>query len=284
MDTESPGPQETPLVGGQTSVVVRVGDTVRRGAGPWTPLVHALLRHVRARGFVGVPEPMGYDASGREVLSYVVGEVGILGGGVVLAPWFRTVQACAEVGRWLRGFHDAQAGFDPSTVALLPGPAGAPRAWRLVAAGPLAPGQVVCHRDVSPYNAVRTPDARLVILDFDFARPGDPLEDLAWAAWRWVPLMADDAMVLREYGVLPGMPERAERLLALCEGYRASAAQRRGLIDAVQEAQRRHGADLRDLAGSDPAFAALVAGGGAEAADRDAAWVGGHVEELGALL
>jgi hypothetical protein len=35
-----------PLGGGNmSSGVVRVGDTVRRPAGPWTPAVHALLTH-----------------------------------------------------------------------------------------------------------------------------------------------------------------------------------------------------------------------------------------------
>jgi hypothetical protein len=51
------------------NAVVRVGDTVRRTAGPWTPAVHALLRHVRAEGFTQVPEPRGLDEHGREVLS-----------------------------------------------------------------------------------------------------------------------------------------------------------------------------------------------------------------------
>ncbi|WP_406474882.1 hypothetical protein [Streptomyces platensis] len=35
-------PEEQPLAGGNVSAgVVRVGDTVRRPAGPWTPAVHA---------------------------------------------------------------------------------------------------------------------------------------------------------------------------------------------------------------------------------------------------
>lgn len=38
------------LDGGNVTTVVRVGDTVRRTAGPWTPAVHALLAWVRERG------------------------------------------------------------------------------------------------------------------------------------------------------------------------------------------------------------------------------------------
>ena len=50
---------EVPLTGGDMTTVVRVGDTVRRTAGPWTPSVHALLRHLRAEGFTQVPKPRG---------------------------------------------------------------------------------------------------------------------------------------------------------------------------------------------------------------------------------
>ncbi|TMD54628.1 MAG: aminoglycoside phosphotransferase family protein, partial [Chloroflexi bacterium] len=35
---------EEPFFGGNMSDATRVGDTVRRRAGPWTPAVHALLR------------------------------------------------------------------------------------------------------------------------------------------------------------------------------------------------------------------------------------------------
>ena len=62
---------ENPLPGGNmSSGVVRVGDTVRRPTGPWTPAVHALLVHLNAVGFCGAPRPLGFDEQGREVLSY----------------------------------------------------------------------------------------------------------------------------------------------------------------------------------------------------------------------
>ncbi len=47
---------------------MRVGDTVRRAAGPWTPTIHALLRHLRASGLSMVPEPLGIDEQGREII------------------------------------------------------------------------------------------------------------------------------------------------------------------------------------------------------------------------
>ena len=68
--------QEIPLAGGSMTAVVRVGDTVRRAAGPWTPTIHALLRHVRAAGFTAAPEPLGLDEQGREILSFLPGGSG----------------------------------------------------------------------------------------------------------------------------------------------------------------------------------------------------------------
>ncbi|MEU1283126.1 hypothetical protein [Kitasatospora sp. NPDC005856] len=70
----SPADEEVPLSGGNMSVgVVRVGDTVRRPAGPWTPAVHALLEHLHAVGFRAVPRPLGLDGQGREVLGLRTG-------------------------------------------------------------------------------------------------------------------------------------------------------------------------------------------------------------------
>ena len=55
--------QEIPLHGGNVSTVVRVGDTVRRNAGPWTPSVHALLRHLEYVGFTGAPRALPYRSN-----------------------------------------------------------------------------------------------------------------------------------------------------------------------------------------------------------------------------
>jgi hypothetical protein len=66
--------REERLAGGNLSAgVVRTGDTVRRPMGPWSPSVHALLRHLD--GFDGAPRLLGVDERGREVLEYIEGEV-----------------------------------------------------------------------------------------------------------------------------------------------------------------------------------------------------------------
>jgi hypothetical protein len=70
----APGGREEPLAGNVAAAVVRSGDTVRK---PWTaatPAVHAFLRHLRDKRVPGVPEVLGRDERGRQVLGYVPGE------------------------------------------------------------------------------------------------------------------------------------------------------------------------------------------------------------------
>ena len=124
---------EVVLSGGNMTPVVRVGDTVRRAAGPWTPTIHALLRHVRAAGFDAVPEPLGVDEQGREILSFVPGRVATY----PLDDFVLAERTTVAVARTLRAYHDASASF-----AAPPG-----AAWQWPAH---APAEVICHNDFCP--------------------------------------------------------------------------------------------------------------------------------------
>jgi thiamine kinase-like enzyme len=177
--TEQPattaGSDEVRLSGGNLTPVVRVGDTVRRGAGPWTPLVHDLLRHLRARGWRFGPEPLGLDDQGREVLSFVPGET------MVSHPWPRWVwsdEILMEAAATLASYHRAVADFRPAVVHSRLGSAS------------LAAGQIVCHNDFAPYNAVFRGSRLVGVIDWDVVCPAPPDWDLAFAAWHWVPLHA----------------------------------------------------------------------------------------------
>jgi len=66
-------PEEVALPGGHVGGAVRVGDTVRRPTGPWTPAVHALLDYLYDAGPAGVPRVHGYDDQGREILDFLPG-------------------------------------------------------------------------------------------------------------------------------------------------------------------------------------------------------------------
>ena len=253
--------REEVLSGGNTGRVVRVGDTVRRQAGHWTPAVHALLHHLESVGFAAAPRALGTDALGREVASYLHGVAGTLGPDV-LAPGFRTVEACRAIGAWVRAFHEAQVGFEPDPA--LP--------WRVVPGRALGPGEVVVHHDVGTYNTVLRPDGSFAVIDFDFASPGRPVEDLAYVLWSWVPLWHDDAAVRREMGGV-SLAERLHKFAAVLDGYAADAELRAQVPDAVLARMAAQSRTLEDLAAQgDPAFVRMVAEGHAERPRLDAEW------------
>ncbi len=203
------------LSGGTLNAVVRIGDTVRRPAGAWTETVHALLRHVRCRGFDLAPEPLGFDEEGREVLSFIPG----LTVGWSL-PWpglVRSDELLAEIGAAIARYHDAVADFRPA--GMVP--------WQSGAAE-LGPGQIICHHDLAPYNVVLAEGRLAGIIDWDLAGPGTRRSDLAFAAWQWVPLQSPD--VARVLGWAdPG--DRPRRLALLLEAY--GLDEREGFVDDV---------------------------------------------------
>jgi hypothetical protein len=161
---------EVPLHGGHVNTVVRVGDTVRRKAGPQTPTLHRRLSHVRARGVPWVPEPLGFDEQGREVLSFIPGEVPH-----DMPEWVWSKQVLTSVARALREWHDASASFDRTNAV-----------WELPARSPI---EVVCHTDFAPYNCVFRDATFAGAIDFDLCAPGPRIWDIAYTAYRFVPLM-----------------------------------------------------------------------------------------------
>lgn len=166
--------EEHELSGGGVNVVVRVGDTVRRPAHPWTPNVARLLESLRAQGLTAVPRWLGLDEQGREILDHLPGEVG----NYPLPVRIRGESALVTSARLLRSFHDA-------TVPVLPHLSGG---WQLL---PMEPAEVICHGDFAPYNCVYDDKGVATgIIDFDLARPGPRWWDLAYALYRFAPLTA----------------------------------------------------------------------------------------------
>ncbi|GLY24098.1 phosphotransferase [Micromonospora sp. NBRC 101691] len=167
---------EERLSGGNTGGAVRIGDTVRRTAGPWTPAVHALLQHLEAVGFAGAPRARGVDEQGREVLTYLPGEV--VGDRRPWPSWVHGADALRQVAGWLRDFHTAVAGFVPPPDAV----------WREGARW--RPGLIVGHNDAAPYNAAWSGGRLVGFFDWDFAAPVPVGWDVAFTAFAWVPLHA----------------------------------------------------------------------------------------------
>ncbi|GAA2714738.1 hypothetical protein Apa02nite_096180 [Actinoplanes palleronii] len=69
------GPAEQPLVGGFVSEVVLAGGTVRKSPPRDPDFVRRLLRHFEHHHWTGAPRFLGTDHRGREMLTFIDGEV-----------------------------------------------------------------------------------------------------------------------------------------------------------------------------------------------------------------
>lgn len=248
--------KEVPILGGVTEVV-RVGETIRRTMGPWSPSVHHLLRHLERQGFDGAPRALGVDEQGREVLTYLPGQVG----GYPLPQPLWSMAALEAAARLLRRFHDATVSYVPPDGAV----------WQM--ADPDAGRhEVICHNDAAPHNTVYVDGLPCAFIDFDTAGPGPRVRDLAYAAYRFVPLAADAHARTLGYD-RPG--DVTARLCRFCDAY--GFEDRASLIDAVEERLEELVAwILARSAAGDPAYRRHLAAGHADLYRADIAFLKGQ--------
>ncbi|MBZ2195331.1 phosphotransferase [Occultella gossypii] len=172
MVRESAEPEQ-PLTGGMVNTVVRVGDTVRRTAGPWTPAVHAVLEHLERVGFDRAPRALGLDDQGREVLSFLPGTPAD-------RPWpevLRTGDGLRQLAEMVADLAVALASFEAPPDAVWRS-GGVPRDGR----------RVLRHGDLGPWNTLWDGDRLVGLIDWDFLEPAPELWDFAQLAWFAVPL------------------------------------------------------------------------------------------------
>ena len=200
---------------------------VTRPASWWTPTVHELLLHVRAAGFPHVPEPLQLTAT-AEILSCISGESGVDG-------WARIVpdEGLRAFARFLRAYHD-------STVDFVMPPGGR---WAFTDRS-ARPGEVICHGDFGPWNVVWDGLRPVGLIDFDFAGPGDPLLDVAYALEYSAPFRSDEDAL--RWHSFPAPPDRRHRIAVFADAY--GLANSHGLVDAVIDRQSLTVADVRAIA------------------------------------
>ena len=203
---------EISLDGGSHSTVARVGQTVRRTSHSWSAAVLDLLAHLESEGFAGAPRALGFDDQGREVLTYIQGEVGLgarfipAQGGrfdVSLPDYVWRDHVLVHLGALIRAYHDAAATFP-----------WADRDWMFE---PQQPAETVCHNELFPWNTVFRSGVPVAFIDWDTAAPGPRAWDLGLAAWRWVPFSRDEKC--RAIGLPTGVANKARRFRLLLDAY-----------------------------------------------------------------
>jgi hypothetical protein len=219
---------EIPLPGGDvTEGVVRVGNTVRRPVQANSPLVHALLKHLEKSGFGGAPRFLGIDAKGREVLTYIDGEVA----GRPRPGWIADEDRLKSVARLVRAYDDAAATFRPGPDEQpdpgLPDPPGIPPA-------PPYPPELIGHVDITPENVVFRDGGAIALIDFDLAKWATRADEIYNMMLWWAPLgdPADAAPLLKDVDV----PRRCG---ILADAYGMSGTDRERVVDVAIMRSRR---------------------------------------------
>ncbi|MGI8485542.1 MAG: phosphotransferase [Thermomicrobiales bacterium] len=260
---------EYPLAGGNMTAVTRVGATVHRQSDAWTPAVHLLLEHLEhleRLGFDGAPRARGYDDRGREVLTFIEGEAGYFDSCGTQPDYLWSDQTLLEAARLLRRLHDATSSFVASPDA----------AWQLVYPD-RSRHEIICHNDFAPYNCIFAKGHLQAIIDFDMAGPGPRVWDLAYAAYRFVPLVATEHL---RYMSIPKAVDMKRRLQLFCDAY--GFDQREGFVNTILE---RIDATrlmlIQGAAAGNVAFQRHVAEGGhLEGYERDYAFVRAQASDL----
>lgn len=253
--------QEIVLATTGVTRVTRVGETVRRPNRPFTSTVQRYLAHLHANGIDFVPEPLGYDDDGREVLSYVDGEAPT----EPLPPWATTDEALVRLAEMLRRLHDASQGWavPPDAVwGSIPGSA------EVITEPLFTTAELVSHRDYCPGNVIFRNELPTGLIDFDLAQPTTRVADLVNALYWWAPLVdpTDRPPHLREVDVM-------SRVRLFADSYEMTAAQRAQIAPIAVRRARNSRRTTEHAATVDPVFRRWWDEGLRERVPRDEAWI-----------
>jgi aminoglycoside phosphotransferase (APT) family kinase protein len=190
--------------------------------------VHGLLRHLEAVDFPA-PRVLHTDTE-VEVLTWIVGDSGADG-------WAKVVPE-SGLRRWawfLREYHDAVAGYRPPAQSV----------WAS-GTGTCGAGEIICHGDFGPWNAVWRGHEVVGLIDWDMARPARPLFDIAYGLEYVVPFREDEECV--RWLRYPGPPDRRRRTEIFLDACGMPAPAK--VAACVAEQQRMVAATCEDLGGS----------------------------------
>ena len=264
--------EESLVADGVTPGIVRVGDTVRRPLRPFSLTIQQFLAYLHAGGFHDAPEPLGVDGQGREVLSFVAGDVPR----DPLPPQACGSDVVAALACLVRRLHDAAQGWEPPPGSV----------WGAIPGGPdsgavtlFASPELVSHRDYCPGNVVFRGGLPAALIDFDLARPTTRVYDIANALHWWAPLLdpADRAPALVDADV-------PARVALFADSYEMTGAQRAQLVPLAVGMVHNFHRSARRAAQVDPVFRRFWDQGVAARMPRAEDWIRAEAATLAAAL
>ena len=203
------------LSGGRDGKIVKETDKVVRPGNAWTPCVHDFLIFMHENGFSNIPKPYGINEEGKEVVSFVEGEVF----NDSLPDMIMSDEVLIDVAKLLRRYHDIGEKY----VQRLTGE----EVWMLPKK---EPQEVMCHGDFAPYNMTFVEGKVHGIIDFDTLHPGPRLWDIAYAVYRWIPFVSPTNPDYRE-----NPEEQIRRLKLFADTYGLCADARKDLPKMMVE-------------------------------------------------
>jgi len=199
---------EIPLTGGRmTQGVVKKGNYVLRPCCINSVFVQEVLKWLETKSVSVAPRFVGLTDDGREIITYLSGvspeNLGTYKGNT---QWKPTEDQLFETGKIIKILHTALIDF-PGCMY----------------------GQTVCHNDLSPCNFMFENDLPYAVFDWDAAGIGDPLNDLAYAAWMWSDLGNEENSPV----------DIGKTINAILDAYELSSEKRFSFHERIHEQIRR---------------------------------------------
>ncbi len=194
---------------GNMTPVLRRGAEIRRTRSPWWHASEAVLLHLESVGFAHAPRMLGHDGE-TERLSFIEGA-----SAPASLEGFMGDDTLVSVGELIRSYHEAMRSF----VA----PVGLD--WPTMIGVPVSDG-TICHNDIAPWNIIFRDGREVALIDWDLVAPGTRAWELAYAAWRFVPLYPAE-----EFGP---PTERLRRISQLLDAYGFPRTERGGFLELIR--------------------------------------------------